>query len=528
MVRGGPQRTSEGRPMKVPWGLHLDDRAPLRHDRTHRAVIIGSGVGGSIAAFRLAEAGVDTLVLERGRRWPITDDTFPPPFVPDRRTFWLDGPPVTPLTSMTSPTARLLNALLSAALPRSTGLLEVLLHRDLTLVCGAGVGGSTLTYAGMLPQPRPEPFRRLFPDWIDYDEFDRVYYPRARARMGAQAFPSDLLAHPRYHSARLVLDAYTRTRLPAERVLSSYDFQQIRAELSEEIKPAATVGNYTFTGCNSGAKMSIDRTYLARAEATGKTVVRPLHKVTSLAQGDTSRFQVTIDHLDRSGSTRERIVLHCDHVVVAAGAVHTPRLLVSARDTGDLPLLNDHVGGQWGTNADHLVLLRTRKIPTGAHQAGPPAFYLRNRPGTAMVVHGGQPFPTETRLLLFLGVGIPDRLGRWHYDFTDGRTRLDWAATNDTTARRQIMRLLNEVADTITSTATVIDPLAGHRFTVHPLGGAVIGKATDRYGRLHGHPGLYCLDGALIPGSTGGVNPALTIAALVEFCLDHIIDDFRK
>jgi cholesterol oxidase len=70
----------------------------------------------------------------------------------------------------------------------------------------------------------------------------------------------------------------------------------------------------------------------------------------------------------------------------------------------------------------------------------------------------------------------------------------------------------------------LIDPIGPH--TAHPLGGAVLGKATDAYGRLHGHPGLYCLDGALMPGSTAAVNPALTIAAVVERCLDHIIDDF--
>jgi hypothetical protein len=38
------------------------------------AVVIGSGFGGSIAALRLGEAGVDTVVLERGRRWPIRAD----------------------------------------------------------------------------------------------------------------------------------------------------------------------------------------------------------------------------------------------------------------------------------------------------------------------------------------------------------------------------------------------------------------------------------------------------------------------
>ncbi len=41
-------------------------------DRAH-TVVIGSGFGGSVAAARLAEAGVDVLLLERGPWW----DTVP-------------------------------------------------------------------------------------------------------------------------------------------------------------------------------------------------------------------------------------------------------------------------------------------------------------------------------------------------------------------------------------------------------------------------------------------------------------------
>lgn len=44
-------------------------------DRGERvdALVVGSGFGGAVAALRLAEAGVHTVVLERGPRWPITD-----------------------------------------------------------------------------------------------------------------------------------------------------------------------------------------------------------------------------------------------------------------------------------------------------------------------------------------------------------------------------------------------------------------------------------------------------------------------
>lgn len=60
----------------------------------------------------------------------------------------------------------------------------------------------------------------------------------------------------------------------------------------------------------------------------------------------------------------------------------------------------------------------------------------------------------------------------------------------------------------------VKDVAAG--FTAHPLGGAVLGKVTDDFGRVKGHKGLHVMDGAAIPGSTGAVNPSLTISALAE------------
>nr|WP_275422428.1 GMC family oxidoreductase [Paenibacillus mucilaginosus] len=46
-------------------------------------------------------------------------------------------------------------------------------------------------------------------------------------------------------------------------------------------------------------------------------------------------------------------------------------------------------------------------------------------------------------------------------------------------------------------------------------------SATDRYGQIHGVPGLYCADASVMP-SIGAVNPTLTIVALAIRTADHI------
>jgi cholesterol oxidase len=59
--------------------------------------------------------------------------------------------------------------------------------------------------------------------------------------------------------------------------------------------------------------------------------------------------------------------------------------------------------------------------------------------------------------------------------------------------------------------------------TWHPLGGAGMGAVCDFEGRVHGQPGLYVLDGALLPGTAAACNPSMTIAAVAERAMSRIV-----
>ncbi len=75
------------------------DTQHVAHAGSVDAIVIGSGFGGAVAALRLGKAGYSTVVLERGRRWPITQqqNTFATYEQPDGRSAWLSPVTVDPI-----------------------------------------------------------------------------------------------------------------------------------------------------------------------------------------------------------------------------------------------------------------------------------------------------------------------------------------------------------------------------------------------------------------------------------------------
>jgi cholesterol oxidase len=528
------------------WARPAPAAVPVTEQR-HRAVVIGSGLGGAIAAFRLAEAGVPSVVLERGRRWPITPagDTFPHFFSPDRRSSYLTPYPVFPG---------------QPPIPYRpyTGLYEKVVGEGMAVYCGAGVGGSTLVYAGGWLRPDEAVFDRVLP-MVGFAAMDREFYPRAARRVGIAPIPPDVLAHPNYVGTRLFLDQARRAGLHHELAPNALDWDVVRAELAGRAVPSVSIGEYLF-GVNSGARNSVDRNYLARAERTGKADVRPLHRVTGLAQDRAGRYRVSADRIDVNGTVLERVVLVADAVFCAAGSTGTSRMLVAARETGALPRLNEHVGRNWGNNGDRIYLRALVPGETGAHQGGPFTVALRDQTDPAdpvTVEFGAAPLPVEAHVMPVPGFGACRPAGEFRWDPVLGRARLHWPGDGDAAAQRSVREMVLRLvaadrgptalgaalapALTGVADAGLPDPLRGlvraaaeapsglidagnlDPATWHPLGGATLDTACDNVGRVHGYRGLYVTDASLIPGSTGAVNPSWTIAALVERNLDTLL-----
>src|SRR5438477_6741101 len=159
--------------------------SPIEEIKDHyTVVVVGSGYGAAIAASRLARAGQQVCVLERGRE-------FQPGEYPNRST----------------EAALELQAHLPdcAQVGPRTGLYDLHVHPDINVFVGCGLGGTSLVNANVALRAEPRVFRlpewpREFREYKDDENKDDQYKSR-----GAQDYEDSGLLDPYYDLAREML-----------------------------------------------------------------------------------------------------------------------------------------------------------------------------------------------------------------------------------------------------------------------------------------------------------------------------------
>jgi cholesterol oxidase len=137
-------------------------------------------------------------------------------------------------------------------------------------------------------------------------------------------------------------------------------------------------------------------------------------------------------------------------------------------------------------------------------------------------VHAGSPVrQAGVTALTVVGFGIVDGAGTWAYDATADDAVPTWPTDTDAELQTLIAGKMQDIATA--GGGLMIDTNAQAPSTWHSLGGVPFGDAVDLTGRVLGHKGLYVLDDARIPGSTGACNPSMTIAALAEHSMRTIV-----
>ncbi|MFD4440906.1 GMC oxidoreductase [Nocardia sp. NPDC058519] len=502
--------------------------APLADGDKVPALVIGSGYGGSVAALRLAQAGVDVTVVEMGMSWttPGADGKiFCPVLKPDGRSYWLRG-------RTDQPVGYFAGSSYNKDIDKYTGVLDSEDFGGIRVYQGRGVGGGSLVNGGMAVTPKRENFGAILPS-VNADEMYSTYYPRANTGLGVNHIDKSWFESAEcYQFARVGRKHAERSGFGWTFVPNVYDFEYMKKEQANTVTRSALAGEVIY-GNNNG-KRSLDKTYLAAATATGKVRITPLHKVTTVTPAE-GGYRVEMAQIDTSGNTVATKSVIAQRVFFAAGSIGTSKLLVAMKAKGKLTDLSDAVGQKWGNNGNVMVGRANHMWDgTGSLQSAMPCLGIDNwadagGPSFAEVA----PFPSglETYVSLYLAITKNPNRGRFTFDSGSGTVGLNWQkAWNQSSidAAKRVFDKINSKEGTIYRTDLFgVYKTWGDDFTYHPLGGCVLNEATDNYGRLHGYPGLYVIDGALVPGNTS-VNPFVTITALAERNIERIIaDDLR-
>lgn len=304
-------------------------------------------------------------------------------------------------------------------------------------------------------------------------------------------------------------------------------------------------------GCSVGAKASMDVTFLALAEARGATILEGA-LVTGLTLKD---GRVTGAEFIRGEGTEW---LGARVVVLAAGAIETPRLLLMgglANSSGQVGRnFMAHVGMQvWGLVEDDLRPYKG--IPGGlisedTHRVpGLVGGYLLQSLGVMPVTYASQYVrgtgrwgPDLVRHLSrynhVAGINVLGECLPYEHNYLELSDELDARGLPKPRVHftfGENERRMNEHAETlmrglwarIGAQDVWALPRAAHTIGTARMGADPQTSVVDPYGRAHDHAGLWICDNSTYPSSLS-VNPALTQMALSLRAADALLGDFKE
>lgn len=524
----------------------------------HEAVVVGSGYGGAVAALRLGEAGIQTLVLEKGRRWTVTDTTgkhnvfatlgsVMSILSPDGRSAWLSDLCMGNFFNwiLCSPTTGIVEITDSYPNPRDHSPLFAAHHTR--IMAGVGVGGGSLVNnAETFP-----PTRRMWELAYDLEampyldqvwhELDSIYFDRAMAMLQPQIIPDDILQTDYFAFARQHIDAMSRagypmTDDPEATHASSHtpmiiDWDAVQEEI-EGKRVASVIDGEVWLGTNSGAKKSLDRdySYLGLAEKTGHVEIRPLHTVQSIAFDESSGlYRIKVMQTNLRYKALAEWTFTTPNLIMAAGSIGTTKLLVAAKHQNGLPALNEHVGTKWVNNGNSATF-RDLDMPPRTRGIGGPAsiktFDFDDPSAPVNIQMLPMKIPALAQQFGFglftIALGVPQGEGHFSYDEASQTVHLHWPADGSKNVYDRFLAIMQQVDEY--GRHIPLPQTVGQGVTLHPLGGVPLGLATDEQCRVKGYDGLYAVDGAIIPGASLA-NPSLLIAAMAERCMVSAVQD---
>jgi cholesterol oxidase len=315
------------------------------------AVIVGSGFGGSVSAYRLAEGGLRVCVLERGKAYP-------------------------PGTFARRP--RELAANVWDPSEGGHGLFNVWSFRGIEAVISSGLGGGSLIYANVLLRKDEKWFTQRRPDGRGYETWPVGYadlephYEAVETMLGGQRLPFASAGYSNTAKTRAMQEAAAELGLHWELANLAVTFANPgRPPVpGETIVPGAYPNLHGRTrltcrmcgecdiGCNDGSKNTLDHTYLSAAKHLGADI-RTRAEVRTIAPLDGGGYAVEyVEHVPENEGQRTRtdrlprVRVTADRLIMAAGALGSPYLLLKHRKA--LPGIGRALGTRFCGNGDLL------------------------------------------------------------------------------------------------------------------------------------------------------------------------------
>lgn len=487
-----------------------------------KVLIVGSGFGGAVTALRLAQAGVENIMVERGRSWLNHD--FCSFAQLDERSTWLNNKALIPIVNF------------SIQVKKYLGVIEYHKHPNMNIFNAAGVGGGSLVFGATFVKPEKEIFEKVFPSSISYDLMEALYYKKVEEEIGFSHIPEDIYNSRYYMYARSFKEQVEKAGKTTKRLPAAYDWDIIRQELNGEIHKEFLFGDGNY-GTRNKSKFSLDKTYIPKALATQKTRLLAQHQVTNIVLRSDNLYEVKLDYLNDNGELLGRKVIVTEKLFLCAGCPNTIKLLLKAKTTSNLKNLNSNIGKGLGSNGK-TFFRRTIPQASGTYTGWTPAEACThyNNPFVPILIEN---IPQPTSLIIpspdlksnfHVGLAATTYRGSFDYDIDTDKLVLDWDKSGldeSIAAAQHWSDEMNAANPNSYVDNGLIKNYFANNLTYHPLGGCVIGTATDEYGRIVEYPNLYVNDSTLLPGIAACANPAYTIAALAERNIEKIItEDF--
>ncbi len=520
----------------------------INKDLDYDYVIIGSGFGGSVSALRLAEKGYSVLVLEKGR-WFKAED-FAKNNWQIRKWLW------EPFLGC-------------------YGIFRMTFLNHLTVVHGVGVGGGSLTYANTLPVPKKAFYESG--SWARLDNWEEAlqpYYNTAYRMLGAAVNPQlgDADLTIREMAEELGIEDQFRPAKVA--VCFGPPGQKIKDPYFDGRGPdrfGCTFCGACMTGCRHGAKNTLDKNYLYLAQQEG-VEIRAQKKATDVRPIDPSDSSqgYHIHFMDSLGWRKKKYTVTAKGVIFSGGVLGTVPLLLKLKRKSLLHL-SELVGCNVRSNNESLMIVTSTHndkkdyskglaigsiLHTDAHSHLEPTRYGRGSgffrimtmprsdkrtlsgrlfdiiwrcvrsPRIFLKTLFSKDYAQKSTILLFMqNLNSTLRLKRGKITTLKSEKEAGPAPSAFIPEARKLGDHFGQLVRGIPY-VSFAEVFLGNPTTAHILGGAVMGEdaktgVIDKDNRVFGYDNMYVCDGSMISANPG-VNPALSITAITEYCMSKI------